>query len=131
MKRLEKLLESRESENSGPVSSADIQKHEKNLGLQFGPKYKQFVSKYGCLVSGANELYGVCGDNKSIPSAIHATLSARRDSQFPLNLLVIGDDGSGRKFCVDSKDEVFRWDRHLFERTGQSFEDFAVEWLGA
>ena len=131
MKRIENLLESRESENCGPVSDTDIQKHEKGLGLQFGSKYRQFVSKYGCLVVGSNELYGVCGENNSIPSAIHATISARRDQQFPKNLLVIGDDGSGRKFCVDSHDEIFLCDRHVCERTGQSFEDFAVEWLGA
>ena len=130
MKKIEKLLESKESENSGFVSNADIQRYEKNLGLQFGPNYKQFVSKYGCLVVGSNELYGLCGDNKSIPSAIHATLSARREKQFPLNLLVIGDDGSGRKYCVDSKDEVFLCDRNQCTPTGQSFEDFVVEWLG-
>ncbi len=130
MKKIEKLLESKDSEHSGPVSNADIQKYEKILDLKFGPDYKQFVSKYGCLVVGSNELYGVCGDNKSIPSAIHATLSARRDAQFPLNLLVIGDDGSGRKYCVDSKDEVFRCDRTQCTPTGQAFEDFATEWLG-
>jgi SMI1-KNR4 cell-wall len=131
MQKLEKLLASMSFEQSGPVGTADIRSHEQNLGLKFGPNYKLFLSKYGCVVAGPNELYGVCGDNASIPSAIHATLSARRDPRFPRNLLVIGNDGSGRKYCVDSYDNVFVCDRNTCVKSGQSFENFAVEWVGA
>jgi hypothetical protein len=130
MQKLEKLLTSKSFDHSGPVSAAEIQQHEENLRLKFGPCYKRFLSKYGCVAMGPNELYGVCGDNLAIPSAIHATLSARRNPKFPKNLLVIGDDGSGRKFCVDSHDNIFVCDRNTCMQSGQSFEDFAVEWLG-
>jgi len=129
MKNLEKMLTSMSFDQAGPVSSAAIRSHEQNLKLKFGPDYKRFLSKYGCVSVGPNELYGVCGDNASVPSAIHATTSARRDSNFPRNLLVIADDGRGRKFCIDSKDHVFLCDRNNCVKTGQSFEDFAIEWL--
>ncbi|MFV2044796.1 MAG: SMI1/KNR4 family protein, partial [Anaerolineales bacterium] len=90
-----------------------------------------FVSKYGCVAMGSNELYGICGNNSSIPSAIHATRSARKGSNFPRHLVVIGDDGSGRKFCVDSNDEIFEWQRNRCVPTGEFFASFAVKWLGA
>ena len=131
MQKLEKLLASMSFDQSGPVTAADIQRHEKNLKLRFGPDYKRFLSKYGCVAAGPNELYGVCGDNASIPSAIHATLSARRDPKFPPNLLVIGNDGSGRKFCIDSHDDIFVYDQNTCIKSGQSFEDFALEWFGS
>ena len=131
MKKLEKLLATLTFQQSAPVTDKDIQRYEQNLALKFGSDYKEFLSKYGCLTAGSNELYGVCGDNASVPSAIHATLSARRDPKFPRDLLVIGDDGSGRKFCVDSHDKVFVCDRNTCMKTGQSFEDFAAEWLGS
>jgi hypothetical protein len=131
MKKLEDLLASIRYEQSGPVRASEIQHYEQELKLRFGPDYKRFLSKYGCVAAGPNELYGVCGDNASIPSAIHATLSARRDAKFPQNLLVVGDDGSGRKFCVDSHDSVFVCNRNTCVKSGQSFEDFAVKWLSA
>ena len=130
MQKLEKLLASMSFDQSGPVSAAEIQRHEKNLRLKFGPDYKLFLSKYGCLTAGPNELYGVCGDNASIPSAIHATQSSRRDPKFSRDLLVIADDGGGRKFCVDSYDNIFLSDRNNCVKSGRSFDDFAVEWLG-
>jgi hypothetical protein len=129
MVRLEKFLNSKPIERSGPVNSAEIQRHEEKLKLKFGPDYRRFISKFGCVASGANELYGVCGDNGSIPSAIHATISARADDQFPRNLWVIADDGSGRKFCVDSSDNLYFCDRTTCSKMDKSFEDFAMEWL--
>ena len=131
MKKLENLLASLSFEQSRPAANNEIQRHERNLKIGFGPIYRKFLSKFGCLAVGPNEIYGVCGDNTSIPSAIHATLSARKDPGFPRNLLVIGDDGSGRKFCIDSHDNVFVCDRNTCTKSGQSFEDFAVGWLGA
>lgn len=129
MQKLENLLESISFNQANSVSAGDIQLHERNLELQFGPTYKLFLSKYGCITAGSNELYGVCGDNASVPSAIHATLSARRDPNFPRDLLVIAEDGRGRKFCVDSHDDIFVCDLNTCVKSGQSFENFAVEWL--
>jgi len=130
MSKLEKLLESIDCDKATPVSDMDIQRHEKDLHLKFGPIYTHFLSKYGCVVAGSKEIYGVCGDNASIPSAIHATKSARRQSHFPQHLLVIAEDGSGRKFCIDSDDTVHMWDRNTCSKSGKSFDEFAVEWLG-
>lgn len=129
MLRLENFLKSKPIEQSGPVKVAEIQLHEEKLKLKFGPAYRRFISKFGCVASGANELYGVCGDNDAIPSAIHATISAREDLQFPRNLWVIADDGGGRKFCVDSSDNVYLCDRTTCSKLDKSFEDFAMDWL--
>jgi hypothetical protein len=131
MKKLKKLLEVIDFDQSGPVKSSEVKRYEEILGLKFGPGFKLYLSEYGCIASGANELYGICGNNASIPSAIHATKSARRDPNFPKDLVVIADDGSGRKMCVDKSDRIHIFDRNTCRDSGQSFEDFAVEWLGS
>lgn len=131
MSKLEQLLESIDCDKAAPVSDVDMQLHEKDLHLKFGPAYTRFLSKYGCVVAGSKEIYGICGNNASVPSAIHATKSARRLPQFPQRLLVIAEDGSGRKFCIDSDDAVYVCDRNTCSKVGKTFDDFAVEWLGA
>ena len=129
MKQLENLLASKTFEHSGPVSDDEIERHERNLSLKFGPSYRLFLSKFGYLAVGPNELYGICGSNAAIPSAIHATVSARRNPAFPRNVLVVAEDGRGRMFCVNAADKIVICDRHTCTQTGQSFEEFAIEWL--
>lgn len=129
--KLEELIIASDADIAGPVSVHKINRYEKQLNLKFGPAYKKYISKFGCVASGANEIYGLCGDNKSIPSAIHSTRSARRDPQFPRNLWVIADDGSGRKYCADSEDQIYFCDQNSCSQLDKTFEDFAVEWLGA
>jgi hypothetical protein len=113
-----------------PVDVAEIRVQESKLGLQFGSQYLDFLKEHGCLMVGPNEIYGICGENNSIPSAIHATLSARKDKHFPKNLVVIAEDGKGVFFCIDSKDEVFRFERGTISALDGTFEEFAAKWLG-
>ena len=130
MKKLKRLLETIEFDHCGPIASSEVKRHEDSLDLKFGPIFRSYLTEYGCIAHGANELYGICGNNDSVPSAIHATRSARRDSGFRKDLVVVADDGSGRKMCVDSNDMIHILDRNTCSESGQSFEDFAVEWLG-
>jgi hypothetical protein len=117
------------SKSAKPVSAEEIKEKESQLGLLFGPQYAAFLKEYGCLIVGANEIYGICGSNTAIPSAIHATLSARRIKSFPMNLIVIAENGQGVLFCIDSHDAVFRFERGITAPLSKNFEEFAVDWL--
>jgi hypothetical protein len=129
MKKLNVLLSTTSHDQAGPVSSEEIALFEKELGLKFGKEYKAFLMKFGCLVVGSKEIYGICGKNDSIPSAIHATRSARRDRRFPRDLVVIAGDGSGKMFCVDASDRVVEVDRSAFSIRTDRFAEFAASWL--
>lgn len=130
MKKLNNFLSSIEFEHASPVEAKVLDRFEDELGLTFGKTTKAIICRYGCLVVGANELYGVCGKNKAIPSAIHATKSARKDPNFPSNLLVIAEDGAGKKYCVDDADRIFQYEFGTLENLKQKIEGFAVEFLG-
>lgn len=73
------------------------------LGIRFPPSYRAFLLDFGAGNFGAFEIYGVIdGDfaNSSVPDAIWFTLTERRESDFPANLLVIGDAGTGELYCL-------------------------------
>lgn len=130
MKKLTTFLQDHPNAKAAkPVDAAEIRNQESKLGLHFGSQYKAFLKKYGCLVVGPNEIYGICGKNNAIPSSIHATLSARRDKRFSKDLVVIAEDGKGKAFCLDSNDVVFTVEHGKIEHLDQSFEDFAINWL--
>jgi hypothetical protein len=130
MKKLAKFVQDHpKSKSAKGVDGTEIKSGEAKLGIAFGPKYKTYLNEYGCLVVGPNELYGICGKNNAIPSAIHATLSARKDKSFPKDLVVIAQDGRGKYFCIDSKDAVFSFEQGTTIPLNQSFEDFAINWL--
>jgi hypothetical protein len=66
--------------------------------------YREFVKRYGAGNFGAQEIYGVIGEdfeNSSVPDAIWVTLSERKEFNLPQNLLVISDTGMGEWYCLD------------------------------
>lgn len=132
MKKLTTFVrEHANAKSAKPVDAAEIKNHETKLGLRFGPQYRDFLNEYGCLVVGPNEIYGICGKNNAIPSAIHATISARKDKTFPESLVVIAEDGRGKFICIDSNDAIFSIEHGTIVSLNQSFEDFAIGWLAS
>ena len=114
-------------EISGGVKEEEILKFEKVLNVTFGYKYKQFLKKFGCLTVKYLEFYGICGENNSIPSAIHATLELRKyKNDFPDNLIVIFEVGDGTVYCIDSLDKVYKVDRHEIIDMNIYFDQFLV-----
>lgn len=116
---------------AGPVDATQIKNQESVLGLHFGSQYADFLKEYGCVVVGPNEIYGICGNNNAVPSAIHATLSARKDQRFPSDLVVIAEDGRGKSICINSNDCVFSVELGTVSSLNQSFEEFVIGWLAS
>ena len=130
MKSLATFIQAHPNAKSArPVDATEIKNQEAILELKFGSQYSDFLKEFGCLVLGPNEIYGICGKNDSIPSAIHATLSARKDNNFPQSLLVITEDGRGKLLCVNAKDELFSFERGAILPLNLLFEEFAIGWL--
>jgi len=132
MKKLTTFIhEHPNAKSATPVDDAEIKIQESKLGLHFGSQYMAFLNEYGCLVVGSNEIYGICGKNNAIPSSIHATLSARKEINFPKSLVVIAEDGRGKFICIDTNDAVVSVEHGTTSSLNQSFEDFAISWLAS
>lgn len=120
---------------SAGVTKEDILKFENILGVKFGHKYKEFLKEFGCLNIEYLEFYGICGDNNSDPSTIHATLEKRKlNDNFPLNMVVIFEIGNGVAYTVDEQDKVYKVDLNEVVSTQLYFDQFIInkiEKLGA
>lgn len=87
----------------GSRSALLVQKAEQTLGIRFPPTYRAFLLDFGAGNFGAFEVYGIIDDdfeNSSVPDAIWFTLTERREVNFPADILVIGDAGTGELYCL-------------------------------
>jgi hypothetical protein len=110
------------------------------LGFGFPPSYRSFVSRLGAGNFGSFEIYGIIDlpFEGPIPDAVWATLEERAEpSNLPLSMIVIGDDGMGGTYVLDTakgvEPPVEVWngggsdpDDEL-ERLAPTFGDFLLE----
>ncbi|MCX7570532.1 SMI1/KNR4 family protein [Tumebacillus sp. DT12] len=88
----------------GPRSDELIAFAQEATGLKFSGTYLDFLKSFGAGNFGAQEIYGIIGDdfeNSSVPDAIWYTLTERREIKLPNHLLVIYDSGNGELLCLD------------------------------
>lgn len=112
---------------SAGVKEEDILKFENRLNVKFGYRYKEFLKEFGCLSMKYLEFYGICGNNSSVPSAIHATLERRKlNNNFPLNMIVIFETGNGVVYTIDAHDKVYKFDLNEVVNTKVYFDQFII-----
>lgn len=90
--------------SAGGVTNDTILKAEERLGIKFPKDYVDFLTKFGALSFGGEEIYGITTqdfDNGSVPNAIWYTLQERKEVAIPNNFLVIYDTGGGELFCMN------------------------------
>ena len=88
----------------GGRTSELINSAEEKLGLKFTGLYLNYLQTFGAGNFGAQEIYGIISndfENSSVPDAIWYTLTERKESNLPSNLLIIYDTGSDELFCLD------------------------------
>lgn len=120
-----------ELESTNPATNEDIDNFEKELSLRLGSEYKNFLKEFGTLEIEYFEFYGIYGDNKSLPSAIHATKYARENIEnFPKDLIVFYETGDGSFYCVKEDDSVFLCNYNRCNSIRKSFKGFIFEKLG-
>jgi antitoxin YobK len=82
-----------------------VTRAEQALGTGFPPSYRAFVSELGAGDIAGAEFYGVIDDDfesSGVPNGIWLTLQERTDSDLPPELIVVGDDGMGNYYALDS-----------------------------
>ncbi len=115
-------------EASGSVEKNIIEKYEKELGLEFGIQYKIFLEVFGCLNIEYLEFYGICGNNNSIPSSIHATKELRKyKMNLPSDFVLFYEIGNGISYCTNNKDEVYKLDLDNITNTNKDFKQFILD----
>lgn len=88
----------------GGRTSELINSAEEKLGVKFSGLYLNYLQTFGAGNFGAQEIYGIISndfENSSVPDAIWYTLTERKESNLPSNLLIIYDTGSDELFCLD------------------------------
>ena len=93
----------------GPRSETVVNAAEKALGLNFPPSYRRFVLELGAGSFCAFEVYGVIDDNfesSSVPNGIWRTLEERQLENFPLDLVIVGEDGAGGYYCLQCRNNL-------------------------
>jgi antitoxin YobK len=113
---------------------------ESALGVALPPSYRRFVERLGAGSIGPFEVYGLTSEpfDGPIPDAVWATLTSRRGpSQLPASMVVIGDDGMGGEYVLDTakgaEPPVELWyggastSGDLLERVADSFGAFLLD----
>lgn len=94
---------------AGPRAEELILKAEDALGLRFPATYRQFLLDYGAGNFGPAEFYGVIDEDwedSSVPDGVWYTLSERRQSGMPVDLVLVGDTGTGELYVLDVSEDA-------------------------
>lgn len=89
----------------GKVDINIINKAKKKLNVNLPADYIDFLSRYGAINFGSEEIYGIISTefyNSSIPDAIWYTLKEREESSIPKNFIIIYESGYGELFCIST-----------------------------
>ena len=89
----------------GRKDDALIDAAETALGLRLPPSYRRFVRELGAGNYGADEFYGIIDgdfDRGGVPDGIWCTLSARAEWGLPNQYMIVGADGMGGSYAIDT-----------------------------
>lgn len=89
----------------GKKPASLVEAAEKSLGVIFPPSYREFLLSLGCGDAAGQEFYGIIGSdfiNSAIPDAIWLTLRERVESKLPSRLIIVGAQGDGAYYALDS-----------------------------
>jgi len=88
-------------EPSGPVSEDLIATAEQQLGIQFPPQYRAFMSVFGCGGVDSEDFIGL-GGPAHLDIAKLALRLRERNNPLPARLLPLRADGFGNYDCLDT-----------------------------
>lgn len=85
-----------------PVSAEVINQAEQQLGLNFGASYREYLRRFGVIVYGSTEVYGL-----GVPDDYYLNILATyddlaQDATYPLGALPLVDEGDGHYYLYDT-----------------------------
>jgi antitoxin YobK len=125
---------------SGPKSEELIRSAEAALGLTLPPTYREFVKRLGCGDIAGQEFYGIIDDNfedSGVPNGIWLTLDARKNFNLPEALILVGANGFGGDYVIDTSTKnadgdspvVEWWPNNLSQVMAADFGAFLLQQL--
>ncbi len=106
---IEKIKEKYKLYNTKGASKELIAEAERQLNRKFADDYKEYLSKYGAISFGPNELTGLNVD--SYANVVSVTLKEnQRNQNFPKDAIVLENTGNeGLLILQSSNGEVYEW----------------------
>jgi len=119
----------------GPVSAAEIDAAEQQVGLKFASDYREFVERYGGAIVGSLPVIGLRQAEVMGPETVaEITAQFRADGWEPTDeWVVISVDLAGNPIGLTSGGEVWVSDHDFGETVmvAPTFEEFVVQLLDA
>ena len=115
-------------DSSGPVPEATIVAAEQQLGIQFPPQYRSFLSLFGCGGIDSEEFIGLGGPDHLNIVKLTLRLRAKINS-LPIYLLPLRNDGFGNYDCFDTRGLTERGEFMIVQWNHEGGEDQYLEVL--
>lgn len=85
-----------------PVPSEMIIQAEQQLGLDFGATYREYLRRFGVIVHGSTEVYGLGVPEDYYLNVLVAYDDLAQDASYPLGALPLVDEGDGHYYLYDT-----------------------------
>lgn len=116
-----------------PASTGSIALAEQKLGLGFDAEYKEFLLRFGVIICGSNEIYGLGVPDDYYLNVVCAYETLCQDASYPLAAVPLIDDGDGHYYLYDTLEhDIVLWampNGGIVRRIRQKLGDFVLKYL--
>ena len=124
MNKIIELIKQSSAKTIGKTTSRDIEKAQDRLHFIFPEEYRAFLEKFGAIVCGSNELYGL--GVEGYMNVVESTIQERKLYPKQLdNVVVIKNEGiEGILLTLDEGGNVFEFINGTSKLLYSSFNEF-------
>ena len=109
MNTLERMVKSHKA-ITRPANAEDVSALQTALGFPLSPEYKEFLFRFGIIVHGPYETYGLGVPNDYYLNVLNAYKELSCDPTYPPNTVPLLDEGDGEYYLYDNKkNNVILW----------------------
>jgi len=130
MQTLEQLVTQHHA-RTRPADTASIDRLEQQLGFPVSGEYRTFLSKFGIIVHGAYEIYGLGVPDDYYLNVRSAYADLSRDPSYPGHAVPLMDVGDGRYYLYDNEAQrILLWatpNGGVVETTDEGLDTFIAK----
>jgi len=113
-----------------PVAPEVIAQAEQQLGLDFGPTYREYLHRFGVIVHGSTEVYGLGVPDDYYLNMLATYNDLAQDASYPLGALPLLDEGDGHYHLYDTTtNDIVLWatpNGGIVRRVSESLDAFLL-----
>lgn len=132
MQKLEELVK-REGARTRPSDESSIMQLEQQLGFSLSSEYRAYLSTFGVIIYGGNEVYGLGVPDNYYLNVFSAYVDLSRDPSYPANAVPLIDVGDGQYWLYDNKAQrILLWatpNGGIVQAIDDNLESFLIERL--